>query len=160
MEVKISDKTNLNFAIKLVGENKVKANLSADDLAFHYLLIFIKAVTGVFGLNFASLYRGVFLGYKEKEFAIKVDSVVTVIGEAIYDFTTGVLKMDVSDFILLSKEEAVRALESLLEDTRKKRNLRFYVLLAISVYLVRRVYLRYKTEIDSFIEKKFKNNKK
>jgi hypothetical protein len=107
----------------MVGENKVNNKLGADDLAIHYFLLLIKTLTGAIGVNFSSLYRGIFIGYKEKEFAIKVDSIVTVVGEAIYDFTTGVLKIDAPDFILLSKEEAVRALEKLLEDKRKIRNL-------------------------------------
>lgn len=146
---------NANHAIIFLDSKITRTNVSIFDkfvMSIFYLLetIFFKSLK----------FRGVGVGYIEKEFGIKNGAFLKIYGEILYDIKNKMAKMNKPEFFFQKKEDLINEIRN---NIRKYKLISFFVMIPFLI-CVYKLFLYIKQKIKSYLEsrgalKKYKKSK-
>ena len=86
-------------------------------------------------------FRGVHIGYRDNEFGIRTEGLLSVLGTVSYDSASKELKIQNPLALTLSKNKYIYLLEKKIEENGVAKNFWLIVAFVSGLYLSRRMYI-------------------
>lgn len=116
-------------ALVKVGENREIRPLSWSDKFLIFLGVVVEGVRQVLAKNSETKFRGLKIGFTEREFGIRVNSVLTVFGDVVYNSKDKSIRIDSPLYYLQSKARGLK-----LARTKFSLSLTFAVITGIIAF--------------------------
>ncbi|CAK89827.1 unnamed protein product (macronuclear) [Paramecium tetraurelia] len=146
--VSIRDDTDVSAALMSFGFKDEKRSLSFAEHIGNYATIFYSSIFRVFGpialtqvLFRDSSFKGVHIGYRDNEFGIKADGLLSVLGQAVYNTDTKKITIENPLALTLSKNNYIYQLEKKLQENGVAINFWLVLTFLSGLYVSRRIYL-------------------
>ncbi|CAD8093800.1 unnamed protein product [Paramecium sonneborni] len=147
-QISINDEVDISTALISFGFKDQKRSLSIAEHIGNFATILYSSLFRILGP--ASLiqvlfrdgsFKGVHIGYRDNEFGIKAEGLLSVLGQAVYDTETKKIKIINPLALTLSKNNYIYQLEKKLQENGVAINFWLIISFLSGLYISRRVYV-------------------